>query len=208
MKEFWDATFEKEKITWGFEPADSALIARDLFLQNKFKKVLIPGVGYGRNAMAFLNQGFNITGIEISKRAIELARANKLDFPIHLGSVVDMPFDNQTYDGIFCYALVHLLNKPERKNFIKNCYNQIKVGGLMIFMVASKKMEMYAEGRFISKNRYKIKKGLNVYFYDQDSVEKEFLNFGLVEYREFEEPIKHMTGATPISCFLVTCKKQ
>ena len=54
MKEFWDAAFEKEKTNWGFEPADSAIIARDLFLKNNLKKILIPGVGYGRNAMAFL----------------------------------------------------------------------------------------------------------------------------------------------------------
>jgi len=208
MKEFWDAAFEKEKTNWGFVPADSAMITRDLFLENKFRKILIPGIGYGRNAMAFLNQGFEITGIEISKKAIELARANNLVFAIHLGSVVEMPFDNETYDGIYCYALVHLLNKAERKKFIKDCYDQLAVGGLMVFMVVSKKMEMYANGRLISKDRYKIMNGLNVFFYDHKSVENEFKKFGLVEYREFVEPIKHMKDANPISCFLVTCKKK
>jgi len=207
MKEFWDAAFEKEKTNWGFVPADSAIIARDLFLKNNLKKILIPGIGYGRNAMAFLNQSFEITGIEISKKAIELARENNFDFPIHLGSVVDMPFDKVAYDGIFCYALVHLLNKAERKKFIKDCYNQLAPGGFMVFMVASTKMEMFAKGKLISKDRYKIMKGLNVFFYDHKSVEKEFQNFGLVEYREFEEPIKHLKDANPISCFLVTCKK-
>ncbi|MBU1012086.1 MAG: class I SAM-dependent methyltransferase [Bacteroidetes bacterium] len=208
MKEFWDAAFEKDKTTWGFVPADSAVIARDLFLKNNLKKILIPGIGYGRNAMAFLNQGFEITGVEISKKAIELARANNLVFPIHLGSVVDMPFDNEIYDGIYCYALVHLLNKTERKKFIKDCYDQLAVGGLMLFMVVSKAMEMYANGRLISKDRYKIMKGLNVFFYDHKSVENEFKNFGLVEYQEFVEPIKHLKDVNPISCFLVTCRKK
>lgn len=207
MKEFWDAAFEKEKPNWGFQPADSAMIARDLFLNNNLKKILIPGIGYGRNAMAFLNQGFEITGIEISKTAIELARANNLDFRIHLGSVVEMPFDNVLYDGIFCYALVHLLNKMERKKFIKDCYDQLVPGGLMVFMVASTKMEIPANGKLISKNRYKIMKGLNVFFYNHESVVKEFKDFGLIEFREFEEPIKHLKDANPISCFLVTCKK-
>ncbi|PKP31632.1 MAG: SAM-dependent methyltransferase [Bacteroidetes bacterium HGW-Bacteroidetes-17] len=207
MKKFWDAAFEKEKTNWGFVPADSALIARDLFLKNNLKKILIPGIGYGRNAMAFLNKGFDITGIEISKKAIELARANNLVFPIHLGSVVDMPFDNSIYDGIYCYALVHLLNMRERKKCIKDCYDQLAFGGMMVFMVASTKMEMYSNGKLISKDRYKIMKGLNVFFYNHESVEKEFKDFGLIEFREFEEPIKHMKDANPIACFLVTCKK-
>ncbi|WP_406600937.1 class I SAM-dependent methyltransferase [Mangrovimonas aestuarii] len=33
---------------------------------------------------------------------------------VYCGSVVDMPFDDKPYDGIFCYALIHLLNENER----------------------------------------------------------------------------------------------
>lgn len=50
---------------------------------------------------------------------------NHPDIPIHLGSVTDMPFDNRLYDGIFCYALIHLLNKTERKKFIREGYEVI-----------------------------------------------------------------------------------
>ena len=45
---------------------------------------------------------------------------------IHHGSVVSMPFDNEQYNGIFCYSLIHLLNKTERRAFLKSCFNQLK----------------------------------------------------------------------------------
>ena len=89
-------------------------MTKDFFLEKKVKDIFIPGIGYGRNAKVFIDNGINVTGIEISKTAINLARQNN----IYHGSVTEMPFDNKLYDGIFCYALIHLLNSNERKKFI------------------------------------------------------------------------------------------
>lgn len=103
------------------------------------KDLLIPGIGYGRNAQVFMDHGIDVTGIEISQTAIGLARQHGLDMRIHHGPVADMPFDSKLYDGIFCYGLIHLLNRRERGKFIQDCYNQLKPGGYMIFTAVSKK---------------------------------------------------------------------
>ena len=31
--------------------------------------------------------------------------------------------------------------------------------------------------------------------------------FGLIEYRDINEPVKYMTGENPIKCIFVICKK-
>jgi len=99
MTEFWESNFLEKQTMWGFEPAESAIAAKDFFLKEKVKDILIPGIGYGRNAKIFLDNEINVTGIEISKTAIDLARSqNKLDIQIHHGSVIDMPFDNKLYN--------------------------------------------------------------------------------------------------------------
>ena len=67
MIEFWESKFKNEGAMWKFEPSDSAMLAMELFKSNKFKSILIPGIGYGRNAKLFCENGFNVTGIEISK---------------------------------------------------------------------------------------------------------------------------------------------
>jgi 2-polyprenyl-3-methyl-5-hydroxy-6-metoxy-1,4-benzoquinol methylase len=206
--EFWEKKFSDERTAWGFEPADSAVYAKNLFLEKKKSNILIPGIGYGRNAKIFIDSGIKVTGIEISKTAIGIAKKeNGLKLQIHHGSVTDMPFDTQQYDGIFCYALIHLLNKPERKEFLKKCYSQLATNGIMIFTVISKKSAMFGQGRLLSKARFKIGIGLNVFFYDAESVKKEFGNYGLIECREFDEPIKHMRNEPPLKCLLVTCKR-
>jgi len=194
---------------WQFEPSDSAIIARDLFVRNGLKKVLIPGVGYGRNAKIFAESGLEVTGIEISETAIQMARENGLEFPVFQGSVTEMPFDSEVYDGIFCYALIHLLNQNDRRQFIKSCYNQLQPGGIMVFSMVSKNYQkLFNKGKLVSKDRYWMEKGLTVFFYDEDSVQKEFEAFGLVECREIDEPVKHMENEEPMKFWLVVCRKK
>ena len=207
MIEFWESKFKNEGAMWKFEPSDSAILALNLFKSLKFKSIFIPGIGYGRNARIFIENGFKVTGIEISKSAIDLAKKNGINCRIHHGSVTSMPFDNQQYDSVFCYALIHLLNKPERKAFLRSCFNQLRPEGLMMFTVATKETGMYGDGKYLSRNRFEVAKGLRVYFYDSESILREFTNFGLIDYREIEEPLKFMDGQNPIKLALVTCKK-
>ncbi len=207
MNEYWESRFKKEGAMWKFEASDSAYFAMDLFKKNKLNKILIPGFGYGRNAKLFYENGFDLSGIEISESAIKLAKENGIDCTVHCGSVTQMPFDKDQFDGIFCYALIHLLNKKERRDFLKACFSQLKPGGLMIFTVVSEKANMFGKGRKVSNNRYEVGKGLNVYFYNHDTVINEFRDYGKVTFRDIEEPIKFMTGEEPLKCIFVVCRK-
>lgn len=207
MIEYWESRFKNEGILWKFDPSDSAIQTLNLFQLNKFRKILVPGCGYGRNLKLFHDNGFQVTGIEISKSAIELAKENGLNCIIHHGSVTSMPFDREQYDGIFCHALIHLLNKNERKHFLRSCYSQLKTDGLMVFVVASTAMSLYANGKYISKNRFEISKGLKTFFYDREAISREFSEVGLIEFFEIEEPIKFMEGQDPIKLYSVICKK-
>jgi SAM-dependent methyltransferase len=207
MSEYWESRFNNEGAMWKFEPSDSAKLAMVLFQSERINKILIPGFGYGRNGKLFIDNGFDVTGIEISSSAINLARAEGLNCTIHHGSVTSMPFDNQLYDGIYCFALVHLLNKKERTLFLKSCYRQLRPGGLIVLTVASKKSELYGSGRYLSPDRYEISKGLKACFYDSESVAKEFSHIGMIECRDIDEPVKFMDGQEPVKLKYVVCRR-
>lgn len=197
--EFWEKAFGEKQEMWGFEPSKSAVITKDFFVQESVKTVLIPGVGYGRNAEIFKQNGMTMTGIEISKTAIEMARKHYgTEMVIYHGSVTDMPFDDKKYDGIFCYAMIHLLGDTDRKKLIQDCYDQLSDNGFMVFTVISKKAPTYGQGKFISKDRYEIVEGAQLFFYDEESIEAEFGKAGLFEIMEIHE-------SHPF--FLIKCKK-
>lgn len=197
--EFWEANFIEKHEMWGFEPSNSAILVKDFFVQNSIKNILIPGIGYGRNAQIFKDNGIAVTGIEISKTAIEMARKHYgTDMTIYHGSVTDMPFDNCQYDGIFCYALIHLLDDSEREKLIRDCYNQLTDNGYMVFTIISKEAPTYRKGKFISKDRYEIFEGVQMYFYDIASINDEFSKAGLFEITEVSENFPF---------YLIKCKK-
>jgi SAM-dependent methyltransferase len=208
MTEIWESSFVENQMMWGFEPSDSAILTKDFFLEKKVKDILIPGIGYGRNANIFIDNGINVTGIEISKTAIDLARQNGLDINIFHGSVTDMPFDNKLYDGIFCYALIHLLNKDERDKFIKDCYNQLKPKGYMIFTTISKEAPMFGKGKQLSKDYFEITEGIKMFFYDSDSIKEEFGEYGMIEFSEIVEPHKNKEDKPPFKFIMVKCQKE
>jgi SAM-dependent methyltransferase len=207
MTEFWESSFIQNQKMWGFEPADSAMHTKDLFKEKNVKDVLIPGIGYGRNAKVFLENGINVTGIEISKTAIELARESGLEIPIFHGPVSDMPFDGRQYDGIFSYALLHLLSGMERGKFIRDCYGQLKPGGYMVFTTISKDAPMYGKGTQLGEDYYEITEGVKMFFYDEDSIKRDFGDYGLVEVTEIMEPHKNAEGKPPFPFMVITCRK-
>lgn len=209
MTEFWESSFLEKQEMWGLEPAESAITTLELFKEHKLKNILIPGFGYGRNANIFTENGFKVTGIEISETAIDIGKKHFGDnIKVYHGSVSLMPYDKELYDGIFCYALLHLLNAKERIKLINDCYNQLKPDGYMVFVTISKKDTRYGEGKEICKDTFETKHGVTLFFYDSDSVQTEFGNYGLIEVKEIDEASKN-AGNTSSQRFLqIICRKK
>ncbi|MBB5644035.1 class I SAM-dependent methyltransferase [Pedobacter cryoconitis] len=208
MKGFWDSSFIEHKAMWGFEPTNSAVIAKDMFIAQGIKDVLIPGIGYGRNARVFMENDIKVTGIEISPTAIEMAKEYySSDMEIFQGSVTDMPFDTHLYEGIFCYGLVYLLNPGQRKKMISDSYNQLKPGGWMIFSVVSKSSPNYGKGKEVGKDTFEIGKGGQIFFYDMDTARQDFEKYGLTDLFEIDEPNNTSTNKSSFKFILIKCKK-
>ncbi|GHT58426.1 methyltransferase [Bacteroidia bacterium] len=166
QNEFWESNYIEKQTMWGFEPADSAIAAKDFFIKEKIADILIPGIGYGRNARIFLN------------------------------------------NGIYCYALIHLLNKHERKKFIKDCYAQLKPNGWMIFSTISKNDSLYGKGKPLSKNRFLMTSGAKLFFYDSESIKQEFREYGLMDFSEMDEPVKFLENKSPLRFTVVKCQRR
>jgi len=188
MTEFWEEAFKDKQEMWGLNPAKSTVITKDFFVEQKVKSVLIPGIGYGRNAQIFSDNGMTVTGIEISETAIDLGKKHfGNEIKIYHGSVTDMPFDNNLYDGIYCYGLLYLLDKDERAKLIQDCYNQLTENGFMVFTAITKQAVTYGQGTNIGKDRFEMFGGVQLFFYDNETIAAEFGKAGLFEITEVTE---------------------
>lgn len=209
MTEFWESSFRNRQEMWGWEPADSAVLTLELFKKLGLTNILIPGYGYGRNAKVFIDAGFKVTGIEISESAIDISKKHFGDrIKVYHGAVGSMPFDQELYDGIFCYALIHLLNTEERAKLIEDCYYQLKPGGYMVFVSIAKTDFRYGQGAEIGQDTFSSFPGVNLFFYDSDSIKSAFGNYGLINAEIMNEPLEDVDDKPSQRFLYIVCKKE
>lgn len=196
---FWERAFGDKQLMWGLEPTLSAVAAAERFSLVGARDVLIPGIGYGRNATPFLERGMTVTGIEIAETAIALARSRLgLTIPIHHGSVSAMPFDDRLYDGIFCHGVLHLLDAGGRAKLLRDCHRQLAPGGHMVFTTIAKTAPMYGQGARLGEDWYERLPGLPMYFHGPEAVDRDFGPHGIVDVSTVEEPGHGSLRVSPI----------
>ena len=60
MDDFWELSFKRNTVMWGKEPADAAVMVANSFKVKGYDEILMPGCGYGRNALPFIAMAMNV----------------------------------------------------------------------------------------------------------------------------------------------------
>lgn len=191
MTAFWDERFLREGKIWGDLPSGTAACACRFFAGDQVRSVLVPGCGYGRNAAEFQRKGFLVTGIELSKEALRIAVRDYPGITYIPGSVLDMPFNDVRYDGIYCFNVLHLLDKKERAIFVDTCSAQLADGGFMFFAVFSDKEVSYGKGRMVEENSFESKPGRVVHYFTKEDLVSQFPGFLVVKTGLIDDPEEH-----------------
>ncbi len=208
MSSFWEERFREEGKIWGDIPSRTAVYAIELFKKTGVHNVLIPGSGYGRNARAFARAGFEVTGIELSSTAVSLARQGSSKVRYHCGSVLDVPFDNSVYGGIYCFNVLHLFRKNEREAFLQRCREQLEDGGVMFFVVFSDRESSYGTGRMVEENTFESKPGREVHYYSDKDLRNEFRDLEIVATGTMEDPEEHGKEGRHIHLLRYICARK
>ena len=114
---------DSQRHQWGAEQSAKQIPAGSRVLE------VAPGPGYFCIALAKMGD-FQITGLDISKSFVEIARKNaskagvKVDF--REGNASDLPFNNETFDFIICQAAFKNFSEPVRA--IREMHRVLKPG--------------------------------------------------------------------------------
>jgi 2-polyprenyl-3-methyl-5-hydroxy-6-metoxy-1,4-benzoquinol methylase len=160
MKEFWDKRFMEKQYIFGCEPGNIAILCEKIFKENNAKDILIIGIGYGRNGKYFVENGYNVDGMEISDEAINIGKKFAPEINFITGSVLDTNLNRQ-YDAIFCYDIMQLFRKNERKIITRNCIRHCKENVIIMLSCLSKKDILFGRGNEEEEMK-NIDEGLNV----------------------------------------------
>jgi tellurite methyltransferase len=108
---------------------------------NPADTMLDAGCGNGRNMFWFLNNGFNINGIDISEVAIEQLKNNYPYLPagsLLISSIENIPFADNHFNHIICSAVLHFAKSIAQFNcMLTEMVRVLKPGGSMFIRMTS-----------------------------------------------------------------------
>ncbi|OHD09600.1 MAG: hypothetical protein A2Y41_04760 [Spirochaetes bacterium GWB1_36_13] len=191
MHDFWNNRFLTEKEIWGIKHSKTAELCLKFFSKYQINSILIPGCGYGRNAKYFIDNKLKVEGVEISEEAIKIAEAKGIFFKIYQGSILEMPFNDSIYDGIYCFNVLHLLLEKDRFSFIDKCFNQIKNNGLVYFAAFSEQDPSFGKGKEVEKNTFESRPGRPAHYFTDGDLRNHFDKYLILESGIIEDYENH-----------------
>lgn len=103
--------------------------------------ILDAGCGIGRNMYWFLNNGFNISGIDVNAEAISQLKLQYPDLPedrLLVCSIENIPFDDNHFNHIICSAVLHFAKNNVQFNLMfTEMVRVLKPGGSLFIRMAT-----------------------------------------------------------------------
>lgn len=104
-------------------------------------KVLDICCGAGTNAVYLAEKGFQVTGMDISPKAIEYAKrkAQKANVKIRLlvENFLNLPFEDEEFDFVFDMGCFHHVKANDRSTFIRGVHRVLKKKGSYLMVCFS-----------------------------------------------------------------------
>jgi len=191
QKTYWNNRFSNGGKIWGDLPSKSAMYCLELFKKHNIKRILVPGSGYGRHTKLFSKNRYQVVGIEISETAIEISKEFDTQTKFFNYSVLEMDEQEEKFDAIFCFNVLHLFTEDNRIIFLENCYNHLSPEGFCFFTVFSDEESSFGKGKEIEKFTFESKPGRPTHFFTEADLIQHFNKYHLLDTGIIEEPENH-----------------
>ena len=189
-----------EEIPWNIETPPDALV--ELVDSGKVKpcKTIDLGCGTGNYAIYLASKGFDVTGIDISPAAINIAKENAKKKGVKERFLVadvlgDLDEVRETFDFAYDWELLHHIFPEKRKKYVENVYKILNPGGKYLSVCFSEK-----DPEFGGSGKYReTRLGTLLYFSSEDELRDLFKPyFNIKELKTIEVTAK---SAHHLACY-------
>ncbi|MEA2066878.1 MAG: class I SAM-dependent methyltransferase [Thermotogota bacterium] len=195
MNKWWNWNRVKEDI-WN-RPSEDVYYLLHRWKEKGYKRFLDLGCGMGRHSIFFAENGFQVTGYDLSESGLRILKEsveeNNLNIDIVKGDITSLPFDNEIYDSILsCHSIYHVDSEGMCK-VIEEISRVLKKGGEIFLTLLSKRTFSYTapDSVMVSENvRLKKEEEVNIfphYYVDYDDIKRLFKEFDIISIRQIED---------------------
>ena len=150
-------------------------------------KILDIGCGAGRHLKLFAENGFNVYGIDFSNSGIssakKLLKDHHLNANFFLGSMYDLPYSNNFFDGIISVGSFAYSDSVGMQKSIDEMYRVLKYHGKGFVNLRSVKDYRFGKGKKIEASTFKLnisntnENNLVMHFLSKKHIKKYFSKF-------------------------------
>lgn len=101
------------------------------------KEVLDLGIGQGMNSIPLSRLGYNVTGVDYSRKCLEICKDNCPSLNLIRDDIRNFLIEKDKYDLILSRCVLHFLHKDDTYKIINNIKNNLKENGLVYISVFS-----------------------------------------------------------------------
>ncbi|MFN8395678.1 MAG: class I SAM-dependent methyltransferase [Bacteroidia bacterium] len=173
----------------------------------KSRTVIDLGCGGGRNLVYFLQQGFEVYGIDPKPEAIavvqELSRSLAPENPIEnfrVGTLEDNPFSPKQFDLVICNAVLHFAeDEAHFDRMLRGAWAAVASGGFLFIRLAS---DIGIESKVVplGNGRFRLPDGSERFLVNEETLLRYQNLLGMKQL----EPIK-TTNVQGLRCMTTWC---
>ncbi len=152
-------------------------------------RLLDAGCGSGKYAIALRMRGFDVVGVDVSLDALRIARergsGRKIDIPLLAANVYQLPFQDGSFDVVWCYGVLQHLLLNERELTVREFWRVLSHDG-MLFLEVFGKEDMRFGGREAETNTFSRKNGIVYHYFSKNELKELLRDFScdIVESRK------------------------
>ena len=208
QREQWQSTFRANPDMYGTGPSEPGAYAAGLFAREQIRDLLELGAGQGRDTLAFLRAGLNVTALDyaadaltrLQRAATDAGLADRLTTIVH-DVREPLPLPGGGFDAVYSHMLFNMaLTTAELETLSSEVHRVLRPGGLHVYTVRHTGDAHHGAGTSHGDGMFE-NGGFIVHFFDHPLVEHRAEGFTILEVADFEE------GELPHRLWRVTLRK-
>lgn len=146
----WD--WEKGASAYWLRPSEDCYYVANNWKEAGYKKVLDYGCGLGRHAIYFAKQGFEVSAFDLSTEGTDhlkkWAEREKLSIQITNADMMELPYEDDSFDAIYAYHVISHTDTPGVKKVISEITRILKPEGEIFLTLCSKDSWSFKDAGF------------------------------------------------------------
>ncbi len=208
QKGHWSEVYAGTPAFFGEEPSEFARRALDLFRQEGVETVLELGFGQGRDTFWLAEQGFSVTALDYSDKALAemVAEAHNKDLGDRITARVHdvrqpLPYPDDSFDACYSHMLLCMeLTGTEVAFALREIHRVLKPGRLALYSVRSDHDKHCGAGTHLGEDVYEVGDFV-VHFFSEAKIRRLARGYHVLAIEPMEE------GSLPRHLYLVTLRQ-